>query len=75
MTTGVANIADLEVGFELPSLSFTMSLGHMRLFSGWPGWAQYGRNPENQHTNTEIAEKLGRPAPIVQGLQMSACLE
>ena len=75
MTTGVVNVADLNVGDDLPSLSFTMSLGHMRLFSGWPDWAKMGRNPVNQHTSPEMAEKVGRPAPIVQGLQMSACVE
>ncbi len=75
MTTGVANIADIEVDFELPSLSWEMSLGHMRLFSGWPGWAKLGRNPVNQHTSNEVAQKLGRPAAIVQGLQMSSYLE
>ncbi len=75
MTTGVANIADIDVGFALPSHSFTMSLGHMRLFSGWPGWVKYGRNPVNQHTSNEVAEKQGHPAAIAQGLQMSACVE
>jgi acyl dehydratase len=68
-------IADIEAGFELPALSWSMSLGHMRLFSGWPGWVKYGREPVNQHTSEEAAQKLGRPAPIVQGLQMSSCLE
>ena len=75
MTVGAVNIEKIEVGLELPSLSFPMSLGHMRLFSGWPGWAQFGRNPVNQHTSNEVAKELGRPAPLVQGLQMSACLE
>ena len=75
MTTHAANIGDIEVGFELPSHSWPMSLGHMRLFSGWPGWAKYGRNPVNQHTSNEVAQRLGRPGAIVQGIQMSACLE
>jgi len=75
MTTHAANIGDIEVGFELPSHSWPMSLGHMRLFSGWPGWAKYGRDPVNQHTSEEAARQLGRPDVIVQGLQMSACLE
>ena len=72
MTTA---ISDIEVGFELPGRSWPMSLAHMRLFSGWPGWVKYGRDPVNQHTSEEVAVKLGRPAPIVQGIQMSACLE
>ncbi|HJN88405.1 MAG: MaoC family dehydratase [Dehalococcoidia bacterium] len=75
MTTGVANIADIEVGFELPSLSWPMSLGHMRLFSGWPGLNKYGHDEVNQHTSVEVAKRLGRPAPIVAGPQMFACLE
>jgi acyl dehydratase len=75
MTTGAANIADIEVGFEIPSLSWPMSLGHMRLFSGWPGLNKYGHDEVNQHTSVEVAKKLGRPAPIVAGPQMFACLE
>ena len=75
MTTGAMNIAEIEVGFELPSISWPMSLGHMRLFSGWPGLNKYGHDEVNQHTSNEVAKKLGRPAPIVAGPQMLACLE
>ena len=75
MTTGVANIAEIEVGFELPGLSWPMSLGHMRLFSGWPGLNKYGHSEVNQHTSHEVAKNLGRPAAIVAGPQMFACLE
>tara|TARA_B100000315_G_scaffold252270_1_gene288722 strand:+ start:692 stop:1135 length:444 start_codon:yes stop_codon:yes gene_type:complete len=75
MATQATDIGNIEAGFELPSVSWPMSLGHMRLFSGWPGWAKYGRDPVNQHTSEEAARQLGRPDVIVQGLQMSACLE
>ena len=75
MTTGATDITKIEVGFELPGLSWPMSLGHMRLFSGWPGLNKYGHNEVNQHTSHEVAKKLGRPAAIVAGPQMFACLE
>ncbi|MBI2872108.1 MAG: MaoC family dehydratase [Chloroflexi bacterium] len=65
----------VKVGDAVPALKHTFSLEEMRLFSAWHKMDKYGHHSENQHTSEEVAKKLGRPAPVVQGLQVAFVAE
>ncbi|MBI2872173.1 MAG: MaoC family dehydratase [Chloroflexi bacterium] len=64
-----------DVGSELPARAVMFTLDRMRMFSAWPGKERFGRTLLNQHTDHRIARRLGRPAAIVQGCQLSALVE
>ncbi|MBI4307888.1 MAG: MaoC family dehydratase [Chloroflexi bacterium] len=65
----------VKAGQEILGKPFTMTLEKMCLFSAWPGMERYGLDPVNHHTSVEVARQLGRPAPIVPGLQLSSYIE
>ena len=56
MTTA---IRDIEVGYELPSLSVLFTLEMCRAYSGWP-------EKRNFHTDVELARKKGFPSVLVE---------
>lgn len=50
---------DIEVGYELPSLSVLFTLDMCRAYSGWP-------DIKNFHTDLELARKKGFPSVLVE---------
>ncbi len=52
---------DVEVGYELPTVSKEITLEKMRAYSGWPR--------RNIHTDDEVARRAGLPRAVCQGTQ------
>lgn len=52
---------DVEVGYELPTVSKEITLEKMRAYSGWPH--------RNIHTDDEVARQAGLPRAVCQGTQ------
>ncbi len=52
---------DVEVGYELPTVSKEITLEKMRAYSGWPR--------RNIHTDDEVARQAGLPRAVCQGTQ------
>jgi acyl dehydratase len=52
---------DVEVGYEVPTVSKEITLEKMRAYSGWPR--------RNIHTDDEVARQAGLPRAVCQGTQ------
>lgn len=59
----------LRVGDELKPYVRTLTAAQMKSYSTWP---EDQRNLQNQHTDEAVANALGRPGVIAQGLHVSA---
>ena len=55
------DIRDIEVGYEVPSLSKIVTTDVSKAYSGWP-------EVRNIHTDEEIARNLGLPTVLMQGM-------
>ena len=51
---------EMPIGQELPSLKKEAAIDWMRLYAGWGN--------RNIHTDWEVADKAGLPAPLVPGM-------
>jgi len=51
----------VDVGYQLPSLTKTITLEKMRAYSGWPR--------RSIHTDDEVARQGGLPRAVLQGIQ------
>jgi len=58
---------EIQVGYEIPSISKMLTLEVSQAYSGWP-------ETRNFHTDPKIAQELGFPTVVMQGMLGAAYL-